>query len=296
MASAAKNKKWLGYILYVVLVTLVLLYYLFPTQTAVEIVDNSMDRINPALKFKAEKIGPWLPAGLQINAGQIYLNDSPVPAVFKADKILIKAQILKLIRGKYSFDLSGKAYRGDINGSFQSMLDEGKRFAGALAFKDMDLAEYEFLGTRFEHNITGKISGDIEYSNDSADWAGGSGKANLRLNNGQLQFQAPVFGFSSVDMQNIDMELDIRNRKITFIKGEMSGSEMKAVMNGIIQLEPDIKQSKLNLAGTLEPSAEFYKNYPEIRELLKSMKKRVRRGQYSYTITGTLGEPIFNLL
>ena len=293
MALAAKNKKWLGYILYVCLVTLLLLYYLFPTQAVVEIVDNRVRRINPALGFKAEKIGPWLPAGLRINAGQIYLDDSPAPAVFRADTISITAKLLKLIRGIYSFDLAGTAYGGDINGSFQSLDDDGKTFESILAFKDLDLSEYAFLAGRFKHKITGRLSGDIEYSSDSA---GDIGKAHLRLNNGQLQFKEPLFGFGSVDMQNIDMELDIRNRKITVIKGEMTGSEMKTVLNGIIQLETDINQSQLNLAGNLEPSAEFYKQYPEIRELLKSMKKRVKRGQYFYTITGTLGEPVLKLL
>jgi hypothetical protein len=55
-------------------------------------------------------------------------------------------------------------------------------------------------------------------------------------------------------------------------------------------------RSQINLTGTLEPLAEFYKNYPEIRELLKSMRKRVKRGQYFFAITGTLGEPRFKLL
>jgi DNA polymerase I-like protein with 3'-5' exonuclease and polymerase domains len=61
-------------------------------------------------------------------------------------------------------------------------------------------------------------------------------------------------------------------------------------------LQKDIRLSQLNLKGTLEPLAEFYKNYPEIRQLLKAMKKRVKRGQYYFTVTGTLGEPKFNLL
>ena len=39
MAFAVKNKKWLGYALYVVLVTLLLLYYLFPSQTVEEFID-----------------------------------------------------------------------------------------------------------------------------------------------------------------------------------------------------------------------------------------------------------------
>jgi type II secretion system protein N len=296
MALAAKNKKWLGYIVYVVLVTVALLYYLFPTRAVEEIVDNSVRRINPALGFKAARIGPWLPAGLRIDAGQIYLNGSSAPPVFKADTLYIKAQLLKLLRGDYSLDLSAAAYRGDIKGSFQSMADDGRGFAGELDFSDMDLADYGFLADRFQHKITGRISGDIEYSNDSADWAAATGKAHLRLNNGQLQFKAPIFGFSAIDMQNADMELDMRNRKLTVIRGEMSGAEVKAVINGYIQLQPDTKQSQVNMTGTLEPTAEFYKNYPEIRELLKSMKKRVKRGQYFFVIRGTLDAPEFTLL
>jgi DNA polymerase I-like protein with 3'-5' exonuclease and polymerase domains len=67
-------------------------------------------------------------------------------------------------------------------------------------------------------------------------------------------------------------------------------------MTGSIQLQNDMRLSQLNLRGTLEPLAEFYKNYPEVRELLKAMKKRVKRGQYFFTLTGTLGDPKFKLL
>ncbi len=296
MTSAVKNKKWLGYSAYIVLVTVVLLYYLFPAQAVEEFVDYRIRRMNPAFGFKAEKIRPWIPAGLRLKASQIYLADSSTPAVFKADSIYIGPQILKLIRGIYSFDLAGTAYKGDLEGWLDSKDEDGKTFESELVFKDIDLAGYEFLIDKFKHRITGKISGEIEYSNDSAGPAGGNGKAHLRLNNGQLQLQTPISGFSSVDLQNIDMELELHNRKITIVSTELAGSEVKGSMNGFIQLQADIMRSQISLTGTLEPLAEFYKNYPEIRELLKSMRKRVKRGQYFFAITGTLGEPRFKLL
>ena len=67
-------------------------------------------------------------------------------------------------------------------------------------------------------------------------------------------------------------------------------------MTGSIKLHKDVRLSRLNLKGTVEPLAEFYKNYPEVRELLKAMRKRVKRGQYFFTVTGTLGNPEFKLL
>ena len=92
------------------------------------------------------------------------------------------------------------------------------------------------------------------------------------------------------------MKIKLSRRVITISKGELAGSEVNGTLTGSIQLQKDIRLSQLNLKGTLEPLAEFYKNYPEIRQLLKAMKKRVKRGQYFFTVTGTLGEPKFNLL
>jgi len=295
MAFAAKNKKWLGYGLYVVLVTFFLLYYLFPTQAVEEFVDNSVSRMNPGLGFKAKRIGPWIPAGLRINGGTIYLKDPTAAEVFKADSVYIGPRILKLARGEYSIDLSGTAYSGNIRGIFHAGDKNGAILQSELSFKDFELAQYGFPAEILKHSVTGKLSGDIVYGKDPAN-AEGSGKAELRLSGGRLQFQAPIFGIGSVDLQNIDMALELRNREITIVKAEMAGSEVKGSLTGSIQLQPDMKLSQLNLKGTLEPLAEFYKNYPEIRELLKSMRKRVRRGQYSFAITGTLGEPRFRLL
>lgn len=293
MAFAAKNKKWLGYALYVVLVTLLLLYYLFPSQTVAEFVDNSVGRIDPAIGFKAGKIGLWIPVGIRISDAQIYLNDSPSPAVFKADRIYMKPQILPLITGKYSIDLSGSAYNGDISGWLDAKDEDVKTFESGLTFKNIDLAEYGFLKSNFPHSFMGRLSGDIEYSNNSA---GGNGKGDLRLSDGQLRFQAPIFGISAVDLQNIDLQLELRPGEVRIVKGQLSGSEVNATMSGSILLQENVSNSVLNLKGTLEPLAEFYKNYPEIRELLKSMRKRVKRGQYFFVITGTVNKPVFRLL
>jgi type II secretion system protein N len=298
MALAAKkiNKKWQGYILYVVMVTLTLLYYLFPAEAVEEAVGNRVSRINPALGFKAERIKPWIPAGVRIDGGQIYLKDLDGYPVFKADNVYIGPRIMEVIGGKYSFDLSGSAYKGDISGRFDSKSEDGSTFASELTFRDFDLAAYELLAEKLQHSIIGTLSGDIEYGSDPGRSAGGSGKADLRLTDGQLQFQKPIFGIGSIDLQNIHMELELHKREITVVKAELAGSEMKASMTGSIQLQANIKLSQLNLKGALEPLAEFYKNYPEVRELLKSLNKRVKRGQYFFAITGTLGEPRFRLL
>ena len=142
----------------------------------------------------------------------------------------------------------------------------------------------------------GTLSGEIVYGNESAGSAGGSGRAELRLSDGKLQFQAPVFNIPFLDLQNIKLEAKLGQKQITIIKAELEGSEVNGTLTGSIQLQKNVNQSQLKLKGTLEPLAEFYRNYPDVRELLKAMKKRIKRGQYFFTVTGTIGNPKFELL
>jgi len=293
MAFAAKNKKWLGYILYVILVMAALLYFLFPAQAVEELIDDSVSTMAPDFGFKAEKIRPGLPAGLQIKTGRIYRKDTGEIELIKADALYVGPRIMKLVRGERSFELSGSAYNGDINGSLN--FKEGAAVDSELTFKDFDLAQYEYLTRRLKHKVTGKLSGDIVYSREAAN-TGNNGKFDLRLTDGQLLLQNQIFGIGSVDLQSIDLELELRSQQITVVRAELAGAEVRASMTGSIQLQPDIQRSQLNLKGTVEPLAEFYRKYPEVRELLKSMRKRVKRGQYFFAITGTLGEPRFRLL
>jgi len=296
MAADKKNKKWLGYMLYIVLVALFLLYFLFPVKAVEEFLSHSIIRINPDLAFQATKLRPRIPIGLKIVAGRVYLREVPDQTIFEADNLYIVPQLLKVMRGAYFFTLKGEAYRGEIDGSINMAGKNTGAFGAEVTFSDFTLEDYDLLAQKFTHQLSGSLSGGIVYGADPAGNAGGSGRADLHLSEGRLQFQAPVFGISAVDLQNIDMGLELSGGKITIVAAELAGREVKATMTGTIELQDDIENSQLNLKGTMEFLAEFYKSHPEISELLRSMKKRVRRGQYFFAITGTLGAPKFMFL
>jgi len=294
-AGVNKNKKWLGYALYVVLVTGILLYYLFPAQPVEEVLNNGVKRINQALVFKAGKIRPWISPGLSISGGNIFWDDVKAP-LFKTDTFYAGLQMLKFLRGEYSFDLSGRAYGGDLKGTLHVADKSTDSLSGDLVFNDFHVQEYTFLAEKFEHRITGRLGGEITYSGKSAGAKGGEGRLELRLSNGQIQFKKPLFSIGSVDLQNIRLEAQIRRSELTITRAELTGPEVNGTVTGTILLQRDINLSQINLKGTLEPQATFYQQYPDVSELLKSLKKRVKRGQYFFAVTGTLGAPEFRLL
>jgi type II secretion system protein N len=296
MFSANKNRKWLGYTLYVAVVTLFLLYFLFPAKVVEEFVSNSLSRINTDFAFQAEQIKPWIPAGLRVVKGRLYLRDAPDPPVFEADSLYIGPKLLKLLTGDFDFTMKGKAYQGEINGWAHNIGNGGQGFDSEVKFTDLNLDDYELLAKKMPHKISGNLSGEIVYSSETSNNTGGNGKADLRLKSGQIQLQAPLFGISSLDLQSIEVGMELSGRKVTIVKAEMAGQEVKASMTGTIQLQQRIELSQLNLKGTMEFLAEFSKNHPDILELLRTMKKRARRGQYFFAITGTLGAPRFALL
>lgn len=295
MALASKNNRWLGYSLYVVLVALALLYFLFPSQEVESLISNSLSRVDPQLNFKAERIRPWLPPGLKVSNGSIYLSNTAAAPVFTIDSLYIRPRLFKLLNGKYNVDFSGKVYRGEVAGSFDLEDPQGEVFESELSIKGLDLGVYQFLAEKLQHKLTGIFNADVDYARDSAN-AAAHGNASLQLTGGQLQFQNPLFTITAIDLKKIEIGLELRNRNITIVKGELTGTEINASLAGSIQLQPDIENSELNLKGNMEPLAEFYRKYPEIRELLKTMNKRVKRGQYFFAITGTIGQPRFRLL
>ncbi len=294
-SSDPKKKNWLGYSVYFALITVILLYALFPADSVEELLDSSVSRINPEFNFKAENIRPGIPAGLRINAAEIYLGNTPGLTIFKSESFYIGPHILKLVKGEYDVDLKGMAYKGDIKGTLH-FSDTDRDIAGEITFKNLVLDDYDFLAEKLEHKVSGSLSGEIVYSNESGDAAGGSGSFDLRLSDGRLQLKAPVFNIGSLDLQSIQLEAKLNRREITIVKADLKGTEVNGSMTGSIKLQKNMRQSQLNLRGTLEPLAQFYQKYPEIRELLKTMRKRVKRGQYFFTVTGTLGNPKFNLL
>lgn len=296
MAFKAKNKKWLGYFIYVVLVTMVLLYFLFPAEMVEEFVDNSVSRSNPELTFKAGQISPWLPAGLRFVEARVYSGDNSQLPIFRAKSFYAGPQIIKLFKGEYRFQLDGQAYNGDIHGWLDLPDENKKSLAGDINFGNFDLASHEILAKKIDYKIIGSAGGNITFSGNSANIDDLNGKADLRLSDGQLQFKEAIFGIASVDMKSVEFELELKNRQINLIKAELGGSDVKGSLSGSIQLHKDFMQSSLNFKGTVEPLAEFYKNNPNIRELLKNMKKRVKRGQYFFAVTGTLNDPRFKLL
>jgi len=296
MAFKVKDKKWLGYFVYVVLATMFLLYILFPAEKVEEFIDNSVSRAEPKLSFDAERIKPWLPARLHFVESRVYVRDKSQSSIFRAESFYVGPQIVKLFKGDYRLQLDGKAYNGEIHGWLDPPDENKDSLAGEINFENFDLAAHEILAKELKHRVIGSVGGNITFARNSAKIDDINGKAVLRLSDGQLLFQEAIFGIPSIDMRSVEFEMELNNRKVNIIKAELAGSDIKGSVTGSIQLHKDIMQSSLNLKGTLEPLAEFYKNNPNVRELLKNMKKRVKRGQYFFAVTGTLDNPRFKLL
>jgi type II secretion system protein N len=207
----------------------------------------------------------------------------------------IKPKVLDTLKGEPRFDMSGKAYGGEINGSFNVTDKEKGDFTSLISMRSIAFAELGLLAGKYGHKLLGSLSGEMDYGRDSSGAAGGSGKADLHLADGQLQFEKPMLNIDAVNINSLRVEAELARRTITVLKADLAGPELNGKMTGTIQLHKDMGSSQLNLKGSIEPLAEFYQKYPEIPELLKAMNKRIKRGQIPFAVTGTLDKPRFQL-
>jgi type II secretion system protein N len=119
----------------------------------------------------------------------------------------------------------------------------------------------------------------------------GSGDANLRLSQGKVELLQPLLNFESIEFNEMEIEMALKQQKINVTRLELKGQELQGTLSGTITLKEEFAKSSLDLRGTIEPFAAFFKSTPGTHDTVKLFKQRLKRGILSFVIRGTLGEP-----
>ena len=96
--TAWKNKKWLGYILFTILLTTGLLYYCFPSDAFRNYLQATAERINSQYLLSVEKVSPTFPPGFSLRKTQLSLKINPDAGLFVADSLVIRPEIWSFLK------------------------------------------------------------------------------------------------------------------------------------------------------------------------------------------------------
>jgi len=292
-----KNKKWLGYALYSIVLLAVLLYLRFPSGVLEDYLRTQAESAFPRYSVSIGEAEPSLPPGLKITHTSVSTKGEPRVSLLKAESLSLRPDFWSLLQGKLKISIDSRLYGGSVHGWIHFVGRNWKGpFTASLELKNLSLSEYAYLSTFLDREVSGSLAGTISYANGEKTLLEGTGKTDLRVLNGKVEFSEPLFSIESVRFDELLIRLDIKNRIIDLKQVEVKGSDVQGTLSGSIRLQREFSKSVLDLRGEVEPMAGFIKSSQEAARAMDLLKRRLKRGKLQFVVRGTLETPRVKLI
>ena len=292
-----KHKKWLGYILYGLLLTGVLLYVLFPSDAFRDYLVASVEKAKPEWSLSIEAVAPSLTLGMKVLGVKVFPKENVKGTLFEAESLWVRPGLWSLLQGEPQLSFKGQAYGGRFKGRalFAEGVQEGPLVLN-LELKDMQIEKHEDLLRMVGRRIKGGVDGALTYTGKADLPMEGEGEADLKLSRGEVALLQPLFGLQSIDFDELWLKLLLRNRQVELNRAELKGPNLRGTVSGRVILREELMRSGLDLKGTVEPLGEFHKSLASDPLTMKFINQRLKGGKLSFAIQGDVDKPRLRFL
>ena len=295
--TGKSKKKWFGYILFGILVTLLFLYYRFPSDAFEDYLQDRVEKMNTQFTLSVDKVAPSMTFGLRFIGARLYYKTNREKPVFETEKLLVRPSILSVFRKEWRFCFNALVYKGVVEGC--SSVEKKKKdapFQTTVALKGIPMGADDSLKDIIGRNLEGTLNGNITFRGEPKSLMSGTGEVDLRLSDGRIGLEQPILNLDGIGFHEVLIKMTLENRRINLTRVALRGTNMNGSLSGVVILNNDISRSSLNLRGTLEPFAEFIKDLTDSPDTVRLIRQRMNRGKITFAIRGTLAEPSFRFL
>ena len=263
------NKKtWLLYSSYAVIVAAFFFYYLFPSHSLKTYIIAQAGRVNPGFRLNAEKAELVFPYKIRLqNVDLDHFSDR----LLEADILTVTPRLRSLISRKSLFKFSMNAYQGYITGTAD--IANGQRLVLNAAASEVQLADIPFLNNMSENRVEGVLQGSLNY-------AAGKGRLetlniDLDLSNLIIVLATPFFTIEQLRFDSVETDAYLQNQQLKISRVTLTGNQIEGNLTGYASINNDIRQTTINLSGTVMPHQEFIESSgfqipPPLMDSLKS--------------------------
>ena len=246
------KKTYPWYLLCGVLLTACLLYFCFPAEIFKNYFINKVSSINPHILVSIEDARPSFTLGVTFLNARFSPKTNPDILLFKAEKITIRPDMGSIFgeRPSYSFNCHG--YGGKIKGRICFTESIGTHPFDVMAnLKDIHLNACEYFAGLIGRDSKGVLSGTITLEGQANSLINGTGEAALKISNGSVPLRKPLFNLESIDFDELQVKLVLKNRQMAISQLKLEGRKMQGSLTGTIRLNRAFVKSRLDLDGTV---------------------------------------------
>lgn len=280
-----------GYIVYGVILTLILLYFRFPSDAISEYFQSRFNRAFPDYRLSIDNVSLYPPFALEFSRPRVSVAHGDSWQV-TIDKFRLMPEILSFLRGDPGCLFSARIYGGDLKGRMD--FPEGIRkasYTAELEFRDLKIGESRALSGPAMHHMEGLLNGHIRFSSKSGFFKDGAGDGVLNISDGYFSLPESLPGLEAVYYQSLKVEMTVDNMRLQLRGLELRGEEMSATASGSLFLNKDFSMSNLNIRGAIEPHAGLLKSIMSSDKMTVSLRERLKEGKIPFVIQGTVRNP-----
>ncbi len=257
------TKQIVFYIVFAVLVTGFFLQARFPAKAVENYILDTLAERYPSAFLSLASLSLGFPPGLKAENLIFGFRDN-LEANIRLESLKVRPRLTGYFLGRSSFAVNAAAYGGALRGriDYPGFLPAKSPTGANISFENLALEKFAYLNDRLGRQITGKLSGAFVYS--------GTSRLDFVVRNGSYPLLESLLGMNKVDFSQAEGQITMTGGVLKITKFQLKGEKISCSLKGDITLNPDFKNSTVNLSGTMELAG------------LNSKKM-------SLTITGTVG-------
>lgn len=248
-----KTRNWIGYALYGILVTIIFLYWCFPTALLQNYIVSAATEANPNIVLSIGKTGIEFPPALKIE-DLVFRMKQKAESTLEADSVTVRPSLRNFLLRQSLFLIMARLYNGSMlaHVNFKNHAGKESPVSIDLTLESINIGKCSYVRGTSGRQINGFLTGSATFDGHWVNVLDGTGNAVFSLRTGSVRLLKPVFGFDTVDFDIIEGSMDLKNRVLKINTINMAGKQINGSLKGTIFLREDITKSSLALTGNLE--------------------------------------------
>jgi type II secretion system protein N len=292
MSSTSKTKTIIWYGIYFILVTLVFLFSAFPSKSVQAYIQSLADERITESDFSLEKVSLSLPFGLKLHQAALAPKQGKIGLRLTADSLTIQPAPWSRIKGERGYRFKSRISGGNVKGSIDYINKKSAPpYSVRMTLSGIDIKSKQLMQGIIDRDLEGKLDGTIQYEAKNDNLYDGTGEADLIFSKGKVEITLPFLDYDAFEFDHLVIKCELKNRRLNLGQMEFKGPDLNAFLSGNISLNRQFFKSRLNLRGEIEPLPELFQKISNNPSTLEFLKKRLKSGKLTFTVSGTLDDP-----
>lgn len=286
--SVMKPSKTAGlYIAYLIGITVLFLYLLFPSEKIKAYLISQLSAGSPEITVDIRHVTPAFPPGIKATDIRFARRDK---LLFGLDELKITPNISSWFASTNQYDFKVSAYEGQVSGDVVvSGQPPQQEISLDADIKGIQIEKIAALQQITDYKLTGRVDGDITFNNRQ------SLVAKLVAYDGRIEFPAPLFNQQNLSFKTVNTNLEIRSQRLAIKNCDAKGTELDASISGTVNLRNHSGTNVLRLNGVLKPHHAFWAKIEKKLPANFLRKKNVGKSGIAFEVNGSLENPEFSI-